>query len=379
MNAAAILAATMLLACATPALAEADSGADWHVCEDRKLDVDQRIDACKAVLAQQKLTSKDNAAALSGLGLAYEEKGFYESALGAFTDAIAADPGATYIYANRASLENTLGKTDKALADCSAALAIKPGDPGVLVVRATIYATQRNFDLAIADATSALTGRQDATFYFVRGEIYREAGKPDLALADLSQSLALEAGTAAVYNSRGRAYDRLGRHDLAVSDFNTAIGLSPEFADAYVGRASAEAALGDYTHAISDDDRAASIDPKRADAWNDACWFRAVAMVEPGKAEDACRKAVAILPANADLIDSLGFALFRAGKFADAIASFTDALAHNPKLASSQYMRGICKLRTGDASGAADIAAAKAMDPNVAAVYARYGVAEPSP
>jgi hypothetical protein len=59
----------------------------------------------------------------------------------------------------------------------------------------------------------------------------------------------------------------------------------------------------------------------------------------------------------------------------DAIADYTAAIAINPKLASSYFVRGLAKRRDGDAAGGdADIAAAKAIDPKIAETYAGYGV-----
>ena len=58
-----------------------------------------------------------------------------------------------------------------------------------------------------------------------------------------------------------------------------------------------------------------------------------------------------------------------------AIADYDVALKLNPKLAGSLYGRGLAKRRTGDAAGAeADIAAATALQANVAARFAGYGV-----
>ena len=47
----------------------------------------------------------------------------------------------------------------------------------------------------------------------------------------------------------------------------------------------------------------------------------------------------------------------------------------NPKLASSLYGRGVAKQRSGNAAaGDRDIAAARAIDPNIASEYAGYGL-----
>ena len=50
-------------------------------------------------------------------------------------------------------------------------------------------------------------------------------------------------------------------------------------------------------------------------------------------------------------------------------------MAKDPKDADSLYGRGLAKLKSGDkAGGEADIAAAKAIKPDIADVYAGYGV-----
>jgi len=63
------------------------------------------------------------------------------------------------------------------------------------------------------------------------------------------------------------------------------------------------------------------------------------------------------------------------GQWDSAIDDYNEALQFNPKLASSLYGRGLAKLKKGDTTGGdADIAAAKAIEANIAADFARYGV-----
>lgn len=60
-----------------------------------------------------------------------------------------------------------------------------------------------------------------------------------------------------------------------------------------------------------------------------------------------------------------------------AIADFSEAIRLGPNAAESIYGRGRAKLEKGDVTGGdADIAAAKAISPNVAGNFARHGIAE---
>ena len=63
------------------------------------------------------------------------------------------------------------------------------------------------------------------------------------------------------------------------------------------------------------------------------------------------------------------------GGFAKAVADETAALAKEPDDAGSLYVRGVARLRLGEKlAGNADIEAARKIAPNIAEIYAKYGV-----
>jgi tetratricopeptide (TPR) repeat protein len=63
------------------------------------------------------------------------------------------------------------------------------------------------------------------------------------------------------------------------------------------------------------------------------------------------------------------------GAYERAIADYSAAIAQNAKDADSFYGRGMAKLKSGDIDGGnADIAASRALRPDIANLYARYGV-----
>jgi hypothetical protein len=77
----------------------------------------------------------------------------------------------------------------------------------------------------------------------------------------------------------------------------------------------------------------------------------------------SCRTAVRARPARPSL------------PRADAVADYDAAPRISPKTASSLYGRGIARSRTGDAAGGdADIVRAKALQPDIADGFARFGI-----
>ena len=75
------------------------------------------------------------------------------------------------------------------------------------------------------------------------------------------------------------------------------------------------------------------------------------------------------------MLDSRGLVQLRLGAFDLAIADYSAAHQKDPKRAHWLYGLGIAKLRSGDkAGGEADMAAATAIQANIAEVYAAYGI-----
>src|SRR5262249_21419404 len=68
--------------------------------------------------------------------------------------------------------------------------------------------------------------------------------------------------------------------------------------------------------------------------------------------------------------------LFKMTHFDAAVSDYDAALRIDPKLAFALYGRGLARLNNGDPSGEADIAAAKALQADIAEEYARYGMQE---
>jgi tetratricopeptide (TPR) repeat protein len=83
-------------------------------------------------------------------------------------------------------------------------------------------------------------------------------------------------------------------------------------------------------------------------------------------------------PNIAELIDSRGFVYLKMKNPDAAIADYNAALAISPKMASSLYGRGLAERIKGDQAAASkDIAAAKAIQPDIEDQFAKWGVPAP--
>ena len=184
---------------------------------------------------------------------------------------------------------------------------------------------------------------------------------PALAMTKLEIACAGSAG--ATIEQRIAACTRLIKiartpHDRAVA-FNNRGG-----AFYYAGKV--ERAMEDYEQAIK-------LDPFYAHAYNNRCWSGAVL----GRTEQAaadCSKVLKLYNV-ANTFENRGFIYLKRGEFDRAIADYEAGLRLDPpNKADFLYGRGLAKEKKGDASGAADIAAAKAINPHIAEDFAKYGV-----
>jgi tetratricopeptide (TPR) repeat protein len=215
-------------------------------------------------------------------------------------------------------------------------------------------------------------GEKLAEAFGNRGLAYRLKGEYDRAIQDYSQAIKLDAKSAAAYNNRGVAYDNKGDYDHAIQDYDQAIKLRPS-AEAHFNRGNAYLGKGQHDHAIDDYNQALKFKPDFAPALDNRCWARAVVgILRPALAD--CNEALRLIPNNAATFDSRGFVFLKMTQFDAAVSDYDAALRINPERAFALYGRGLARLRNEDPAGAADIAAAKALQADIAEEYARYGI-----
>ena len=159
----------------------------------------------------------------------------------------------------------------------------------------------------------------------------------------------------------------------AIKDLDRKLQNNPSDAATFYRRGQLYAKVADFSHAIKDFDEALRLRPKDAEALNNRCWARAMVGDFQTALKD-CNEALQILPRYADALDSRGFVKLKIGLPSSAIADY-DAALEIKQQASSLYGRGIAKKQIGHTvEGDSDIAAAKALDPVIAAEFDRDGI-----
>src|SRR6185437_3309771 len=270
-------------------------------------------------------------------------------------------------------------------------------------------------DGGAADGNCAEPG--SAPDYALHGEAHLSRGEPKAAMADLDEAIRLAPDQAAYYFSRARAHMADKQPAAALADLDKSISLDANNTDALLMRAELRFAHKDRTGAAADVSAASALasagstqaraiaglyirldQPAKAlpllDDWirvhgqdamlgtalNTRCWARGLSNQMLKDALSDCRKAIRRDGENPDYLDSLGLVQLRLGNYAESIKAYEQAIAQKPHLAWSRYCLGLAKIRSGKTdAGNADLAAALAFDPKIAARAARYGLTGAGP
>ncbi len=88
-----------------------------------------------------------------------------------------------------------------------------------------------------------------------------------------------------------------------------------------------------------------------------------------------CNELMKLRPNDPYALVIRGFAHLKSGQIDAALADYNAVLRHDPKNVAALYGRGTAELKKRNtARGDADVAAAKAIKPDIAEEFARYGV-----
>ncbi|MFC0083303.1 aspartyl protease family protein [Dyella flava] len=253
--------------------------------------------------------------------------------------------------------------------------------------------------------------------YALRGEADLSRGEPDAAVADLNEAIRMAPDQAAYYLARARALGADKQPDAALTDLDKSLSLDPKNVDALLLRAELRLWHKDRTGAAADvtvavalapagstqarsiaalyiqlDQPAAALpllddwirlhnnDAMLGNALNERCWARGLSNQMLDDALHDCRKAIKRDGDNPAYLDSLGLVQLRLGHYPESIKAYEQAVAGHPRSAWSRYGLGLAKIRSGQTdAGNADLAAARALDPQIEARATGYGLTAAGP
>ncbi|MDQ2091973.1 tetratricopeptide repeat protein [Marimonas arenosa] len=201
---------------------------------------------------------------------------------------------------------------------------LRPGHVDAILLTAEILDDMEQFDLATQ--TYRKVPRDDPAYHAAelgRADALRKADKPDAAIEVLEQLAKSHGELPVVHNTLGDLLRTLNRYDEAIVAYDRALTLYPEQEAGqwfvYYARGICHERTGDWPKAEADFRKALEIDPDRPEVLN----YLGYSLVEKSdkldEALELIERAVAARPDSGYIVDSLGWALYRLGRYEEAV------------------------------------------------------------
>ncbi|MBB3035201.1 DUF3857 domain-containing protein [Alteriqipengyuania lutimaris] len=273
-----------------------------------------------------------------------------------------------YRGADRARLKPIAELYSQLIADAD------PDDADVYANRSTFRYYTGDFEGARADMDAAIARDATADSYILRGAASWQLGDLEAALADYEAAAQIDPDYS-LNGTRLEVLALLGRNDEAIAllDEHAYLFEEPKH----------EAMARSYTLGFSDrqDEGLAllrdelAIEPDDAGLLNSLCWDSGIFDRVTEQTLEICTRAVEESGNGAGAIDSRALALYRLGRYEEALRDLDVALAREPAQHGSRYLRGVVKRALGNKADArADIELALHASPGLAPLYSEWGL-----
>jgi len=141
----------------------------------------------------------------------------------------------------------------------------------------------------------------------------------------------------------------------AINDLRQAVRLRPDLAEAFHNLGCALERTGDLRTAAKAYEKALILKPNYPSALNNLGFLLATTETDANKAVSLCQRAVELQPDSASFRDSLGWALYKAGRSNEAVAHFQAALKIDPSFFKSFFNIGLVELTRNNFQSAAEM------------------------
>lgn len=232
------------------------------------------------------------------------------------------------------ALSNEAGE-DYVLVFSRVAEFLNPRDSDAILLSARLLEALGRYDLAV-ETYRKIPG-EDPSFYAAelgRAQALNAAGRTDAAAEVLEQLTRSHGQEPSVHVTLGDLMRQIKRHDKAVEAYTDAMELLPDPTEGqwflYYARGISHERLGNWEQAEADFRASLAISPEQPQVLN----YLGYSLVEKHKnldeALDMIERAVAARPDSGFIVDSLGWVLYRLGRYEEAVGHMERAVELMP-------------------------------------------------
>ncbi|MFN8179856.1 MAG: sulfatase-like hydrolase/transferase [bacterium] len=246
--------------------------------------------------------------------------GHYDEAERTLLDLRREDPQDRDVVDKLAVLARTRENWAAARDWCRESLRLDPDDVDMRMNLAAALAQLHDLDGAKA-AYREVCAREPkrAEAWALLGSVLSQDGAHADAIAALEHAAELAPSDAGILATHAHALDDAGRKDAALAEYDRALAADAALPAAVNGKALLLAHEGRPQDAVKVLEAAMPALEKDVDALNNLAWILADRSIDAGRALEVARKARALAPEDAVVLDTFGWAAVRAGHATEAV------------------------------------------------------------
>ena len=315
----------------------------------RKKDSEKAIQTLQEGLS---LYPKD-AGILDMQGRIYAANRDYKKALYVFGNLKAVSPEAG--MERLAGVYAAMGEYDRAIRELEGILAKNAGRTDLRRRIADLCILKKDYAEAERNAKEfiSLEPGNDAG-YQTLAMAYAADGRFRDAVAALKKAEKMNPDNIRTKVMMGRVYMSGGNFRKAMELFKNIQKTNPEYTPAYFFQGVIFERTGKEKSAIEMHKKALEISPDYVPSLNNLAYLYAEGYGPVEKAVDMARRAREIAPRSGNVADTLGWALFKTGRYDDAVKNFREAADYLPAEPAVRYHLGLAYLKKGMHSKAAE-------------------------
>ena len=252
----------------------------------------------------------------------------YEKALEQLTQILDYSPDDLNAQVRVALVYGEMGNYQQAIDELTTILEARPKELRVRDYLGLMYEEMKDYDQAKRTylANLKINSNYYDTLLHLGFLLYREK-QYDEAITYLGQGKRVQPKRSEPYLLLGLTYLQQQQYDVAVSEFQEGIQHNPTNADLHFNLGTTYDKLDQFDEVVQEMERTLSLEPEHADALNYLGYSYADRGVKVDQALELTQRAVELKPNNGYYIDSLGWALFKVGRSAEALVAIDRALS----------------------------------------------------
>lgn len=295
----------------------------------------------------QKAKRSRNQEAYQDLARYYEKKGDDKQALELLAEAVKHLPRSVDLLEQKGFLLLKRKQYKEALRIGEDLETLEP--ERALRLKVSVYQAMKKYPEAISQAQRAIQLKPDSSFgYQLLASVHQAQNKPEEAIEALKKGAGFDRNNHSTSLILANAYSRNGKTMQAMKICDEIIRKEPGYAPAYFTQGTFLEAQGDKNGAVKKYRAALAITGNYVPALNNLAILFSDGLGNPDEAIRLAEEALAIEPGNPGIMDTLGYALLKGERTAEARKYLEKADAVSPGNPTINYHLALLHKATGE-------------------------------